>query len=233
MQFKTLATATLTAFFLSSITAVGSAQFWPGYGYGDGGYGGWGGAEVAQQADATMRNIAEQEHAASQAFAAQKSAAMQSNIRNTLSTQAEMRTQGILNQQQSNRDWWFQVQQQQQAQRRAMAAGGRPHAAETFVPTATISPGPSVATDIIPWPPVLWDSRFAQQRATVEAPYRRDGGKQATRTIADYESMIEAAGQMKLILGDMTSELSAQEYLHAEKFLDQLAAEARGRIEQK
>jgi hypothetical protein len=229
MQHKTLATATLTAFFLSFITAAASAQFWPGYGYGDGGYGGWGGAQVAQQADATMRNIAEQEHAASQAMAAQQSAAMQSNIRNTLSTQAEMRTQGILNQQQSNRDWWFQVQQQQQAQRRAMAASGRPAASETFAPTAAISRGPAVATDIIPWPPVLWDSRFAQQRAVVEAPYRRE----TTRTVADYESMIEAAGRMKLILGEMTSELSAQEYLHAEKFLDQLAAEARGRIQQK
>ncbi len=233
MQYKTLATATLTAFFLSFFSAAASAQFWPGYGSRDGGYGGWGGAQVAQQADATMRNIAEQEHAASQAIAAQQSATMQGNIRNTLSTQAEMRTQGILNQQQSNRDWWFQVQQQQQAQRRAMAAGGRPAVPETFVPAPTISRSGSVATDIIPWPAVLWDSRFAQQRTVVEAPYRRDAGKQVTRTVADYESMIEAAGQMKLILGEMTSELTAQEYLHADKFLDQLAAEARGRIEQK
>lgn len=228
MQYKAMATATLTAFFLSFMTAAASAQFWTGYG-GDGGYGGWGGAQVAQQADATMRNIAEREHTASQTMAAQQNAAMQGSIRNTLSTQAEMRTQGILNQQQSNRDWWFQVQQQQQAQRRAMAASGRPLAAETFVPTAVPSRSPSVATDIIPWPPVLWDSRFAQQRTLIEAPYRRE----TTRTVADYESMIEAAGQMKLVLGDMTSELSVQEYLHAEKFLDQLAAEARSRTEQR
>ncbi len=233
MQNKTLATATLTAFFLSLITTTASAQFWPGYGYGDGGYGGWGGAQIAAQADATMRNMAQQEHATSARLAAQQGAAMQSNIRNTLSTQAEMRTQGIMNQQQSNRDWWFQVQQQQQAQRRAMPASGRPPAGETFVPTAAISRSPSVATDIIPWPPVLWDSRFAQQRSLVEAPYLRDAGRQATRTVADYESMIEAAGQMKLFLAEMTSELSAQEYLHAEKFLDQLAAEARGRIGKK
>ncbi len=232
MQYKTLATATLTAFFLSYITAAASAQFWPGHGYGHGGYGGWG-AIVAQQADATMRNIAQQEHATSERIAAQQSAALQGSIRNTLSTQADMRTQGILNQQQSNRDWWFQVQQQQQAQRRAMQALTPSSAAPTSVPTAPAHRTPPVATDIIPWPPVLWDSRFAQQRAAVEAPYRRDTGTQATPTVADYESMIEAAGQMKLLLGELTAEISAQDYLHAEKFLDQLAAEARARIENK
>ena len=43
--------------------------------------------------------------------------------------------------------------------------------------------------------------------------------------------MIDATGQMKAILGRMTAEISAQEYLNVEKFLDQLAAEARERIE--
>ena len=43
--------------------------------------------------------------------------------------------------------------------------------------------------------------------------------------------MIDAAEQMKTILGQMTAEISAEDYLNTMKFLDQLAAEARGRIE--
>lgn len=231
MQHVFRVTVVLTPFCLSLVPAAASAQFWPGHGYGIGGFGGWGGAQVAAEADATMRNIASQEHAASQSIAAQQSAAMQANIRNTLSTQADIRTQSMLSQQQSHRDWWFQVQQQQSAQRRARQGGAVPAAGPAHVPTAPTLRVPPIATDIIPWPPVLWDSRFDEQRAAVEAPYRRNVGKQASRTAADYEGMIEAAEQMKVVLGAMTSEISAQDYLHAQKFLDQLAAEARGRIE--
>ncbi len=43
--------------------------------------------------------------------------------------------------------------------------------------------------------------------------------------------MIDAAQRMKTILGQMTATISAQDYLGAVKFLDELAAEARGRIE--
>ena len=232
MQYQALPSATLTVLCVLFVPAAASGQFWPGYGYGGGGYGAWG-AAVAAQADAAQRNLAQQQHLASERIAAQQSAAMQASIRNTLSTQADMRTQGILSQQQSNRDWWFQVQQQQMAQRRALSAGAAPGADPMFVPTAPASPVPPVATDIIPWPPVLWDTRFAEHRAAVEAPYRRDAGTQKVRTAADYESIIEAAGQMKLLLEAMTAEMSAQDYLHAERFLDQLAAEARGRIEKK
>jgi hypothetical protein len=42
--------------------------------------------------------------------------------------------------------------------------------------------------------------------------------------------MDAAAEQMKTILGQMTAEISAQDYFNTAKFLDQLAAEARGRI---
>ncbi len=225
-------TAILTPFFISLVPAAASAQFWPGYGYRGGGYGAWG-AAVAAQADATMRNVAQREHASSKRMAAQQRDAMQSGIRNTLNTQSEMRIRGTMSQQQSNRDWWFQVQQQQTSQRRAMQAGAPSPAMAAFVPTAPTRRTPTVATDIIAWPPVLWDSRFAEARATVEAPYRRSAETQSARTVADYESMIEAAEQMKFLLVAMASEISAQEYLHTEQFLDQLAAEARGRIERK
>ncbi len=233
MLRKLPAAASLAMLCLLSAPGSASAQVWPGYGYWGGGYGGWGGAEVAEQADSTMRNIAAQQHAASQSIAAQQNATMQANIRNTLETQADMRSQSILNQQQANRDWWFQVQQQQMAQRRALSAGAGPAARQAFVPPSTASRTASAATDIIPWPPVLCDSRFAQQRALVEAPYRRDDGMRTKPTVADYENIIKAVDQMKDILAGMTSEILAEPYLHAEKFLNQLAAEARERIEKR
>lgn len=207
-----------------------------GYGgYGDfGGYGAWG-AYTSALNSATTRNIAEQDHLAGMNAAMQQNAMMQSGIRNTMMTQAQTRTQDIYSQRQSNRDWWFQVEQQQSAQRQAAAARA-PMGTVAMAPVAGFDsalsavPQPEAATDIIKWLPVLCDPRFAEQRATVEAPYRRTPKGQPT--VADYENMIDATKQMKAILGQMTAQISAQEYLGAEKFIDQLAAEARGRIEQ-
>ena len=44
--------------------------------------------------------------------------------------------------------------------------------------------------------------------------------------------MVKAAEQMKAILKGMTAELTAAEYFDGEDFLNRLAAEARGRMEQ-
>ena len=226
---KTLATAILTALWPLIAAATAEAQFWPGYGN-YGGYGAWG-AYAAGMENATTRSIAEQNRLAGQLAANQQMAAMQSNIRNTLSTQADMRTQNILNQQQSNRDWWFQVQQQQLAQQRAMSSGSAAAAAVAQT-VESIPTAPQAATDIIPWPPILREPRFAEQRALVEAPYRRVPKGQAIPTIEDYQNMIKAADQMKILLDEITSDITAQQYIQANKFLDQLTAEARGRIEE-
>ena len=215
---------------------------WPGRGYrgdygGYGGYYGYGGdgawgAYTSALNNATSRNVAEQDRLAGQNAALQQRAMMQSGIRNTLTTQAQTRTQDLLDRQQSNKDWWFQVQQQQLAQRQTVAA--RPYVGQApvagFESAAPARAQPEAATDIIKWPSVLRDPRFAQQRAAVEAPYRRAPKGEAIPTVEDYQNMIEAAAQMKTILGQMTAEISAQDYLNTMKFLDQLAAEARGRI---
>jgi len=208
-----------------------SAQFWPGYGYyGDAGV--WG-AYTSALHDSTSRYIAQSDRLMGERAANQQMTAMQSGIRNTLSSQANLRTQTAMSQQQSNRDWWFQIEQQQLARRRAAGAMGSPATAEAAMATMRQeSPAmPQVATDVIPWLPVLCDPRFAAERAIVEAPYRHADGKPTEPTEADYQRMIEAAGQMKTILDQMAGEISAREYLDAGKFLDQLAAEARGRIE--
>ena len=80
---------------------------------------------------------------------------------------------------------------------------------------------------IIPWPPVLCDPRFAYERATVEAPFRRSLQGQGNPAAEDYQGIIDAVEQMKAILRQMTAEISVREGLSAERFLDQLAAEAR------
>lgn len=223
--------------FLTPATTV-FGQMWPGHGGGrsySGGYYGYGdsgawGAYSSALNNATSSYAAEQNRLMGQRAAMGQSAMMQSGIRNTLTTQAETRSQNINNQRQSNSDWWFQVQQQQVAQRQSM--GSRSSMALTpAVSFESPRVEPQAATDIIKWLPVLCEPRFDADRAKIEAPYRRT--PKASLTAADYQSMIEVAGQMKATLGQMTAEISAQDYLTAEKFLDQLIAEARGRIEKK
>ena len=87
------------------------------------------------------------------------------------------------------------------------------------------------AAGIIPWPAVLCDRRFAAERARIEVPYRRNRNGLGTPTAADYQDMIDAAARMKVTLWQMTAEISSQESSTAEKFLDQLAAEARGQLQ--
>ena len=65
----------------------------------------------------------------------------------------------------------------------------------------------------------------------IEAPYRRNPTGLSIPTADDYKNMIETTGRMKETLKQMTAEISAQEYLDAEAFLDQLATEARQRLE--
>jgi hypothetical protein len=205
----------------------GSRGHYGGYGgYWDDGAAGVMGAYTSTMNYNTTRNIAEANRLAGQRAAMQQNALMQGGIRSTLTSQAENRSQDIINRQQSNRDWWFQVQQQQIAQRRAMPASAGAAPVAGFEAAAA---SPQVATDIIQWPQVLWGPEFAADRAKVEAPYRRT--PKTNPTNADYQNMIDAAANMKMLLGKITANISAQEYLGAGKFLDQLTAEARGRIE--
>jgi hypothetical protein len=223
---------------LLTVPTLAMAQSWPGRhgghyggygGYGYGGDGAWGLYSSAMN-NATSRNVAEANRMMGQQAAMQQSAMIQNQSRNMLASQAQARTDSQMSQRQSDRDWWFQAQQQQMSQNRradaAYAAGPAP--AVGFEAATFAGQTPRAATDVIPWLPVLCDPRFAAQRAIVEAPYRRQ--PKSNPTVADYQSMIVAAGQMKAILGQMTAEISAQEYLGAEKFLDQLATEASARI---
>jgi hypothetical protein len=118
-------------------------------------------------------------------------------------------------------EWQYDSMKQQGNDLNRLSAAGAGFEAES----------PTAATDIIPWLPVLQAPQFAKQRARIEAPFLRDGAKRlSTPTAKQYEDMIAAAAEMKNILKNMAADVSAEEYLEAVAFLDQLAGEARGRL---
>lgn len=108
-----------------------------------------------------------------------------------------------------------------------------PRVSSPPVSPPTVSPPrmPQPKVGIIPWPTVLCDQRFAFERARIEDPYRLNHNGQAVPTAADYQDIINAAARMKVTLWQMTAEISPQESNLAEKFLDQLATEARGQLQ--
>lgn len=237
---------------LGLIACAGPAfgQIWHGHGYpyGNGGWGdsgGWGalGSLSATSQYNTTRNIQSANQLAGQNIAAQQQAAMQGNIRNTMMSQAQTQTQNILNQQQSNKDWWFQVQQQQVAQRQAMAGRMPPTMppASSFEPSAAVAAAstpdtnatPAPADEVMQWPTALQDSRFAALRNEVESPYRRTPGKLSYPTAAEYQAMLGPIEQMRSLLGQMTGDISARDYLDAEKFLNLISQQAQQRAKPK
>ncbi len=215
-------------------TALG--QMFPRGRRGSGGYDGYGydfGVTYdLSSASNAARYTAQAERLAGERAAMQQRAAQQSRINTAMASDVASRQQAIFSQQQSARDWWFQAQQQQMAQQRAMSfasAGAAP--AMGFEPVTMGRAGePKVAMDVIQWLPVLCDPRFAEDRAKIEAPYRRAPKGLSVPTAADYQSMIETVGRMKTALKTMAPEITAQEYLNADSFLDQLATEARERL---
>ncbi len=222
-------------------------QVWRSHGY-PYGYGGWSdpgaaaalGSLSATSQYNTTRNIQSANQLAGQNIAAQQQAAMQSNIRNSMMSQAQTRTQNILSQQQSNQNWWFQVQQQQVAQRQAMAPQRAPMTpATSFEPAATATasasatPPAPAADDVMQWPTALQDSRFAALRGEVEAPYRRTPGKISYPTAAEYLAMLRPVEQMRALLGQMTADISARDYLDADKFLNLISQQAQERAKPK
>ncbi len=217
----------LAVWFGTSATVL-PAQSWPGYhhypGYYDGyGYGfgiiyalnvGWNG----------RRYIGQSERLLGQQIAAMQAAARQDGIRDAMSAEAQRRSDQIYGQQQADRDWWLQVQQQQLAERQQVA--------QLAAMTAGVSSAsaPKAATDVVNWPPLLQAPPFAEQRALIEAPYRRNSKGLNTPTAADYKKMIKAAEQMRVILKGMTASLIAQEYFDSQAFLDRLTADASERL---
>jgi hypothetical protein len=215
-----------------ALTAPASAQ----YGYGYGGWGGYDGSAALLGSDykaAAIIQAKQQNMQAGQQQAMQQNAVVQSGIRNMASSQAASQANAIQAQQQATQDWWFQHQAQQNAQERAMraAAGGYSPGGPGFAPTG----GPPPAnTDIIKWPTLLQESCFASQRATIEAPYRRNPPKPGPNgerivispTQEDFRKMAAAIEDMKAVLDwRLTESVDTGEYNVAKNFLDRLGEE--------
>jgi hypothetical protein len=171
------------------------------------------------------RYVAQSERLLGQQIAAQQMAALQGGIRNTIEASGQQRMQNILGQQQADHDWWLQTQQQQIAQRQAQAAQ-----LALMKAAAEVNP-PAAALELIRWPPALRNSRFAEQRATIEAPYRRGSNVPSAPLARDYRDMVDAVAQMRTILKGMADDVSPRDYRDATAFLDQLAAEARSHVD--
>jgi hypothetical protein len=191
-------------------------------------------AAALNSANSTARTTAQSFQAWSQR--ASQGYGTQSGIRNTMDAAAQQRNQAIYSQQQANRDWWLQTQQQQMVQQQAAQRQfdtGRYAAAPAGFEAASVTApsAPKAAADIINWLPLLQAPQFAAERAKIEAPYRRSAQGLSSPTAEDYENMIKATEQMKLILRGMTATITAQQYLDAEAYLDKLASEARERLE--
>jgi len=232
MKLRFLVVA-LAAGGMLGLAGPASAQFYPGYGYGYGGWGDTNGAAALLGADyrqATAMQLKSQSMQAGQQAAMQQNYVVQSGIRNTLSNQAQSQTNAILSKQQANQDWWFQQQSQQMAQRRAVEyASGAP-----AVPTGLAPSGapPPAATDIIKWPTVLQESCFASERSQIEAPYRRTPPKLSAPTPADYAKMASTVEDMKAILEwRLKQGVDTGEYNAATAFLDQLGQEVTARAQ--
>jgi hypothetical protein len=251
----------LAAAWMALSTATASAQLFPGgsrrnSSYDIGAYDAAVGMSALRSSNAAARGMAQTYQAWGQQASSAQMSATQSGIRDAMSADAQQRAQGIYGQQQANRDWWFQAQERQVAQRQAAASQSRsgaatyPSAAPRYAPSAVAAnpmspyvPPPSMmgfesspdvapaSSGIIKWLPVLSGPEFAQQRARIEAPYLRSSKGLSNPTPEDYRNMIETSAEMKTTLKRMADAISAQDYLSGVAFLDQLAAEARGRLE--
>ncbi|MGA2066012.1 MAG: hypothetical protein ABSG86_13650 [Thermoguttaceae bacterium] len=227
---NSLGTIGLAAACLLAAAGPASAQFWPGYGYA--GYGGWGGAGAQY---ANRQQVAAQERQVGQIAAMGQNAMVQSGIRNTLSTQAQSRTNSIIGERQDNQNWWFQYQGQQMAQQRAQdyRPGAGQAAVAAFEPAAAAPP--AVASDVIQWPTVLQEPAFAYERAQIEAPYRRHPPGLSAPAPDDYRNMVASVARMKAVLEwrlGQGSGLNTDDYQQAKAFLAKLGQEASQRAEQ-
>jgi hypothetical protein len=201
-----------------------SAQFYPG-GYGSG----WGGTNGSaallgsNYMQASAMQAKAQNRLAGQQAAMGQNYVVQSGIRNTLSSQAQGRTDAIENQRQANQDWWFQYQTQQAGQRRNVEYSSAGGAVGSFGPSG--SP-PEAASDVIKWPTALQDSCFASERATIEAPYRRTPPQLSVPTQADYVQMVRTVEDMKAVLEWRLKEgIPTNDYNTATAFLAKLGQE--------
>jgi hypothetical protein len=156
-------------------------------------------------------------------------------INNSMTAQAQSRTQSINQQNQSAQDWWYQTQLQQAARRPSASSwapppqGNVPAAAQT-TEVAAAAPPQSASQEIMTWPTLLKGEQFAERRNLVEAPFRRGYANHQPLSVADYEGVIAAVKEMKATLALMKPQLLSAEYETVEAYLNGLISDAEKRL---
>jgi hypothetical protein len=218
-----------------------SAQLWRGRSggyYDDGGMASAVALASSNRATSNQMQMAAQNQQSAQQAARQQSSAVQSGIRNTMTAQAQNRTNTIEDQRQSYKDWWFQTKQQQ-AERPANATRSQVPMAGGYGMRQPIGGGftyedfhPPVDLDIIKWPTVLQEKAFASERAQIETPYRRSPPGLSVPTATDYRDMVKTVEVMRGVLEwrlGQNGGLPTVDYEQAKAFLNNLAQEAQER----
>ncbi|MCC6124044.1 MAG: hypothetical protein IT426_03710 [Pirellulales bacterium] len=198
-----------------------------------GGY--YGGYDTFIYPDINQTNAAyQQANTQSREYQAQTSMARSSawrNINQSVAQQANAQTQSMLAQRQSSKDWWYAQQSRQLAESKARSSY-QPMNLPTGGYAEPAAPAQAPAErEIMIWPTLLKSAAFDELRAKVEAPFRRASADKQPLTADDYRGILQAIDEMKTKLSGMASQIVEAEYAAVEGYLNELAADARKRLE--
>ena len=128
---------------------------------------------------------------------------------------------------QAARDWMYQHAPPSRSDSRPTTL---PRVAMTTTQSVEKPSTKSVPQEIMLWPTILKDPLFDDDRASVEAPFRRSYADGKPLTIEDYQQIIKTVENMKATIKTLKSQLIESEYAAVEKYLDDLIADAQKRI---
>jgi hypothetical protein len=201
------------------------AQFVPhGYYYPDMGVMG---AATAAYSSAAQQNLYMQDRQLQQTTSGARSQAWQ-NINRSMQMEASARPATVPDSGQAARDWMYQNAPSSRTARRPMTL---PSTDMALVTPARETSKPAAPREIMLWPTILKDQRFNEDRADVEAPFRRAYADGKPLTIDDYQGIIQAVEKMKATIKGIESQIVEPEYTAVEKYLDDLIADAQKRIQ--
>ena len=129
-----------------------------------------------------------------------------------MAQQADDRTQSMMAQRQSGKDWWYQSKRRRWRDRKARASyrPANPPDANYAKPVTPAMQAPSqtpAAKEIMVWPTLLKEDAFDDLRAKVEAPFRRAYADNKPLTADDYRGILQAVDEMKAKLKGISSQV--------------------------
>jgi hypothetical protein len=224
----------LGALLLQSETAT--AQLAPHRNFGGRGGGYYGGYDTVIYPDVNKTNAAYQQAAIQakqyQAQTASGRSSAWQGINQSLAQQANFRTQSMMAERDSAKDWWFQQQSQQLANRQA-----RESYQPMNLPNSNYGDGEGnapqqtpAAKEIMLWPTLLKDPAFAELRSEIESPFRIAYADNKPLSAGDYRGILKSIDAMKIKLKGISSSVVDSEYEAVVSYLDELSADAQKRL---